>query len=163
MAVVVGQEILKLKSLTQATSIVVTHDRGLAFGIADRMAMIWEGEILFVGAPERIQGPFRSAHPRVYWRGNSGVSFRNQARRPNPIKVMKDSIETRLGLFFALAIITALVIMESLGTFAFFKRGYHLQALFKNVQELKVGDAVKMGGVPVGRVENIRLTNAWRA
>ncbi len=73
---------------------------------------------------------------------------------------MKDSIETRLGLFFALAIITALVIMESLGTFAFFQRGYHLHALFKNVQELKVGDAVKMGGVPVGRVESIGLTNA---
>ncbi|HXR07531.1 MAG TPA: MlaD family protein, partial [Candidatus Acidoferrum sp.] len=73
---------------------------------------------------------------------------------------MKDSIETRLGLFFALAIITALVIMESLGTFAFFQRGYHLHALFKSVQELKVGDAVKMGGVPVGRVESIRLTNA---
>jgi phospholipid/cholesterol/gamma-HCH transport system substrate-binding protein len=34
-----------------------------------------------------------------------------------------------------------------------------LNALFKNVQELKVGDAVKMGGVPVGRVENIALTN----
>jgi phospholipid/cholesterol/gamma-HCH transport system substrate-binding protein len=70
---------------------------------------------------------------------------------------MKDSIETRLGMFFALAIIAALVILESLGTFAFFERGYHLHALFKNVQELKVGDAVKMGGVPVGRVESIVL------
>jgi phospholipid/cholesterol/gamma-HCH transport system substrate-binding protein len=72
---------------------------------------------------------------------------------------MKDSIESRLGMFFALAIIAALVIMESLGTFAFFERGYHLHALFKNVQDLKVGEAVKMGGVQVGRVENIRLTS----
>ena len=72
---------------------------------------------------------------------------------------MKDSIETRLGMFFALAIIAALVILESIGTFSFFARGYHLHALFKNVQELKVGDAVKMGGVQVGRVENIALTN----
>jgi phospholipid/cholesterol/gamma-HCH transport system ATP-binding protein len=55
MAVVVGKEILKLKSITQATSIVVTHDRGLAFGVADRMAMIWEGKILFVGAPEEFK------------------------------------------------------------------------------------------------------------
>ena len=55
MAVVVGQEILKLKSLTHATSIVVTHDRNLAFGVADRMAMISEGEILFVGAPEEFK------------------------------------------------------------------------------------------------------------
>jgi phospholipid/cholesterol/gamma-HCH transport system substrate-binding protein len=74
---------------------------------------------------------------------------------------MKDSIETRLGMFFALAIIAALVILESLGAFAFFWRGYHLHALFKNVQELKVGDAVKMGGVPVGRVESIALTNTF--
>jgi phospholipid/cholesterol/gamma-HCH transport system substrate-binding protein len=72
---------------------------------------------------------------------------------------MKDTIETRLGMFFALAIIAALVILESLGTFAFFQRGYHLHALFKNVQELKVGDAVKMGGVPSGRVESIVLDN----
>jgi phospholipid/cholesterol/gamma-HCH transport system substrate-binding protein len=71
---------------------------------------------------------------------------------------MKDSIETRLGMFFALAIIAALVILESLGTFAFLG-GYHLHALFKNVQDLKVGDTVKMGGVPVGKVESITLTN----
>jgi phospholipid/cholesterol/gamma-HCH transport system substrate-binding protein len=73
---------------------------------------------------------------------------------------MKDTIETRLGLFFALAIIAALVILESLGTFAFFERGYHLHALFKNVQDLKAGDIVKMGGVPVGRVERVSLTNS---
>jgi phospholipid/cholesterol/gamma-HCH transport system substrate-binding protein len=71
---------------------------------------------------------------------------------------MKDSIESRLGMFFALAFIAALVILEFLGTFAFFERGYHLHALFKNVQELKVGDSVKMGGVQIGRVEDIRLT-----
>ena len=63
MAVVVGQEILKLKSLTRATSIVVTHDRDLAFGIADRMAMISEGEILFVGAPDEFK---RHSDPRIH-------------------------------------------------------------------------------------------------
>jgi phospholipid/cholesterol/gamma-HCH transport system substrate-binding protein len=72
---------------------------------------------------------------------------------------MKDSIESRLGMFFALAVIAALVILESLGTFAFFQRGYHLRATFKNVQELKVGDSVKMGGVQIGRVEDVRLTS----
>jgi phospholipid/cholesterol/gamma-HCH transport system ATP-binding protein len=55
MAVAIGEEILKLKSRTQATSIVVTHDRNLAFGIADRMAMIRAGQILFIGAPEELQ------------------------------------------------------------------------------------------------------------
>jgi phospholipid/cholesterol/gamma-HCH transport system ATP-binding protein len=63
MAVVVGEEILKLKTLTQATSIVVTHDRHLAFGIADRMAMITAGEILFVGAPAAFRD---NADPRIH-------------------------------------------------------------------------------------------------
>jgi phospholipid/cholesterol/gamma-HCH transport system substrate-binding protein len=72
---------------------------------------------------------------------------------------MKDSIETRLGMFFALAIIATLVILESLQTFVFFEHGNHYYALFKNVQELKKDDFVKMSGVPVGRVESITLTN----
>ncbi|MGD1084389.1 MAG: ATP-binding cassette domain-containing protein [Verrucomicrobiota bacterium] len=55
MAVTIGEEILKLKSRTQATSIVVTHDRSLAFGIADGMAMILEGRILFIGAPGELR------------------------------------------------------------------------------------------------------------
>jgi phospholipid/cholesterol/gamma-HCH transport system ATP-binding protein len=67
MAAVVGGEILKLKGLTQATSIVVTHDRELAFGIADRMAMMAGGEILFVGAPEEFKShPDQRIHDFVY-------------------------------------------------------------------------------------------------
>jgi phospholipid/cholesterol/gamma-HCH transport system substrate-binding protein len=73
---------------------------------------------------------------------------------------MKDSMESKLGLFFALAVVLALIILESLGSFDIFQRGYHVQALFKNVQDLKIGDPVKMAGVPVGRVEKINLTNA---
>jgi phospholipid/cholesterol/gamma-HCH transport system ATP-binding protein len=55
MAVAIGEEILKLKSNLHATSIVVTHDRDLAFGIADRIAMIMNGKILFVGTPEELR------------------------------------------------------------------------------------------------------------
>jgi phospholipid/cholesterol/gamma-HCH transport system substrate-binding protein len=73
---------------------------------------------------------------------------------------MKENIESKLGLFFALAVIFALIILEFLGGFSFFHRGYHLRANFKNVQELKVGDFVKMAGVQVGRVQSITLSNA---
>src|SRR6266705_1905834 len=45
-AVTIGEEILNLRDRIHATSIVVTHDRDLAFGVADRMAIINEGEIL---------------------------------------------------------------------------------------------------------------------
>jgi phospholipid/cholesterol/gamma-HCH transport system ATP-binding protein len=53
--VVVGEEILKLKQRTQATSLVVSHDRELAFGIADRIAVISEGRILTIGTPEQVK------------------------------------------------------------------------------------------------------------
>ncbi len=72
---------------------------------------------------------------------------------------MKDSVESKLGMFFAFAIIALLVILEFAGGYDYFKRGYRLHALFKNVQELKTGDFVKMAGVQVGRVESIVLTN----
>jgi phospholipid/cholesterol/gamma-HCH transport system substrate-binding protein len=73
---------------------------------------------------------------------------------------MKESIESKLGLFFALAVVLVLLILEYLGSFGFLERGYHVHALFKNVQDLKIGDPVKMAGVHVGRVQNIVLTNS---
>ena len=70
---------------------------------------------------------------------------------------MKNTLETRLGIFFLLAMIAAFLIMEMLGSFDFFKRGVRIHARFNTVQELKVGDPVKMGGFQIGRVENIEL------
>jgi phospholipid/cholesterol/gamma-HCH transport system ATP-binding protein len=54
-AVVIGEEILKLKRRIQATSLVVSHDRDLAFGVADRIAVINEGRILTVGSPDEVR------------------------------------------------------------------------------------------------------------
>jgi len=62
MAVTIGQEILDLQARIQVTSIVVTHDRDLAFGIADRMAMMNEGQIIALGTPDEVR---RSADPLV--------------------------------------------------------------------------------------------------
>ena len=55
MAVTVTEEILALKERIGVTSIVVSHDRDLAFGIADRIALINEGEIVTIGTPEEIR------------------------------------------------------------------------------------------------------------
>lgn len=54
-AVIIGEEIVRLQQQIHVTSIVVTHDRELAFGVGDRVAMINEGRILAVGTPEQIQ------------------------------------------------------------------------------------------------------------
>ena len=54
-AVVIGEEVLELKSRIHVTSIVVTHDRDLAFGVADRIAIINEGAIITVGTPDEVK------------------------------------------------------------------------------------------------------------
>jgi phospholipid/cholesterol/gamma-HCH transport system ATP-binding protein len=54
-AVVVGEEILKLKHRIHVTSLIVSHDRDLAFGVADRIAVINEGRILTIGTPDEVK------------------------------------------------------------------------------------------------------------
>ena len=54
-SVVIGNEILNLKRRTHVTSLVVSHDRDLAFGVADRIAVIAEGKILTIGTPEEVK------------------------------------------------------------------------------------------------------------
>ena len=72
---------------------------------------------------------------------------------------MKNTLETRLGIFVALAVIAAVLILETVGGIERFRRGYRLNADFLTVQELKIGDRVKMAGVEVGRVQDIQITN----
>jgi phospholipid/cholesterol/gamma-HCH transport system ATP-binding protein len=54
-AVVIGEEILKLNKRIRVTSLVVSHDRDLAFGIADRIAVINDGSILKIGTPDEVK------------------------------------------------------------------------------------------------------------
>ena len=54
-AVVIGEEILELNKRIHVTSLVVSHDRDLAFGIADRIAVINDGVILKIGTPDEVK------------------------------------------------------------------------------------------------------------
>ena len=54
-SVTIAEEIVDLRERIHATSIVVTHDRDLAFGIADRIAIINNGEFLFIGKPDEVK------------------------------------------------------------------------------------------------------------
>ena len=72
---------------------------------------------------------------------------------------MKNSLETRLGVFVVLVVFAAWAIMETLGGVEMLRGGYHVNALFDTAQELKVGDRVKMAGVEIGRVEKIALAD----
>ena len=54
-SVVIGEEILHLQRRIHVTSLVVSHDRDLAFGVADRIAVINEGRILTIGTPDAVK------------------------------------------------------------------------------------------------------------
>jgi len=61
-AVNIVEDIVKLNERIQATTLIVSHDRELAFGIADRIAMLDEGRIAAIGTPDEIK---RNPDPRV--------------------------------------------------------------------------------------------------
>jgi phospholipid/cholesterol/gamma-HCH transport system ATP-binding protein len=54
-AVIIAEEIVRLNDRTGVTSVVVSHDRDLAFGVADRIAVIQDGQILALGTPDEVR------------------------------------------------------------------------------------------------------------
>jgi len=72
---------------------------------------------------------------------------------------MKNTLETRLGLFIALAMVAGFFILQVIGSLDFLKPAYTLNARFDNIQQLKPGDSVKMAGVPIGRVQSLHLAD----
>jgi len=79
MAVVIGEEILNLKRRIQVTSLVVSHDRDLAFGIADRIAMMSEGQLLALGTPDQIKS---SRDPLIHQFLNAQFNVNNLTEKP---------------------------------------------------------------------------------
>ncbi|MGQ0560398.1 MAG: ABC transporter ATP-binding protein [Gemmatimonadota bacterium] len=52
---VIDRLIMKMRNELQVTSVVVTHDMKSAYRIADRVAMLYNGTIRYVGTPAEIQ------------------------------------------------------------------------------------------------------------
>ena len=52
---VINELIIKLQRELKVTSITVTHDMQSAFKIADRIVMLYEGQLIFDGTPEEIR------------------------------------------------------------------------------------------------------------
>lgn len=61
-AVGIDELILKLKRAFNMTTVVVTHELASVFKIADRIAMLHEGQIVALGTPEELRD---NAHPIV--------------------------------------------------------------------------------------------------
>lgn len=55
MADIINELIIKVQNELKSTSIVVTHDMTSAYKIADRIAMLHQGKIIFVGTPSEVK------------------------------------------------------------------------------------------------------------
>jgi phospholipid/cholesterol/gamma-HCH transport system ATP-binding protein len=88
-AVSIAEDIVKLNGRIHATTLVVSHDRDLAFGIAQRIAVLEEGRIVAIGTPDEIKG---SSDPRVQLFLNACISLRLAASaRLQPVVAIQAS------------------------------------------------------------------------
>jgi len=55
MADAINELIIEMKQRLSVTSVAITHDMSSAYKIADRIAMLYEGEIIETGVPEEIR------------------------------------------------------------------------------------------------------------
>jgi phospholipid/cholesterol/gamma-HCH transport system ATP-binding protein len=62
MADVINELIINLRNALSITSIAVTHDIVSAYKIADRITMLYDGKIIYIGTPEEIKN---TNHPVV--------------------------------------------------------------------------------------------------
>jgi phospholipid/cholesterol/gamma-HCH transport system ATP-binding protein len=59
----INELIISMHDKLKVTSIVVTHDMKSAYKVADKIAMLYQGQIIAEGTPEEIQ---HTSHPIVY-------------------------------------------------------------------------------------------------
>lgn len=68
------------------------------------------------------------------------------------------STEAKVGIFVLIALLILGYMSFRVGQYGFgFQRGYTVTAVFDNVTGLDKGSSVEMAGVPIGKVESIRL------
>jgi phospholipid/cholesterol/gamma-HCH transport system ATP-binding protein len=67
---VIDQLIRNMQQRLSVTSVVVTHDLHSTFKIADRMAMLYGGKVVFSGTPDEVRGT-RNPYVRQFMDGSS--------------------------------------------------------------------------------------------
>jgi phospholipid/cholesterol/gamma-HCH transport system substrate-binding protein len=75
----------------------------------------------------------------------------------------KANVEIAVGIFVLVGIACLVYLAVNLGEMELFSRGYQVSAEFDNISGLKVGAAVEVAGVEVGRVERITIAPGNRA
>ena len=74
----------------------------------------------------------------------------------------KANVELGVGIFVLVGIACLTYLAVHLGAWDMWG-GYKVHAVFDNISGLKEGAAVEVGGVEVGKVENIQMTDDYRA
>lgn len=93
--------ILDLRKKLNMTSIVITHDMGSAYKIADRICMLHNGKIIFQGSPAEIRASrnsyiqqFISGHRKLYYAMEAEGELEQTV---NLTKVQKDAHKKTFG------------------------------------------------------------------
>jgi len=73
---------------------------------------------------------------------------------------MAQSREVRIGLFLLVAFLIVIALFELLGRETLFTRSVEYRTSFKSIPTLKLGDPVRLAGVDVGTVRDIRIIGA---
>ncbi len=73
------------------------------------------------------------------------------------------NLEIGVGIFVLTGLACLVYLAVHLGEMEVLGRGYRVSADFDNISGLKVGAAVEIAGVEVGRVEDIQVTSSHQA
>jgi len=72
---------------------------------------------------------------------------------------VEHSAQVKVGLFFILGVATLLVVYEILGGFNFLTPGVTYTTTFHSANGLRVGDPVRLSGIDVGAVSDLRVAD----
>jgi phospholipid/cholesterol/gamma-HCH transport system substrate-binding protein len=67
--------------------------------------------------------------------------------------------EVKIGIFFFVSLVVLLVIFEFIAGISIFTREYYLKAYFKAIGELNKDNFVKLSGIQVGKVTDIKIVD----
>ena len=65
----------------------------------------------------------------------------------------------KVGIFFLVGLLILLAVFDFLGDIPFFGSEYRLKTYFQSIDELRVGNPVKLEGYEIGRISKIRIAD----
>ncbi|MEQ9618893.1 MAG: MlaD family protein [Deltaproteobacteria bacterium] len=65
----------------------------------------------------------------------------------------------KVGIFFLVGLLILLAVFDFVGDIPFFRSDYKLKTYFKSIDELRVGNPVKIEGYEIGKISRIRIAD----